>query len=54
MFASNFPVDGRYTSYADLVAAYVQVTENLWEAERDPFFYTNTVRYYRLFEDDKG
>jgi predicted TIM-barrel fold metal-dependent hydrolase len=51
MFASNFPVDGRYISYPDLIAAYAQVTQDLWEAERDAFFYTNAVRYYRLFED---
>jgi predicted TIM-barrel fold metal-dependent hydrolase len=54
MFASNFPVDGRFISYPDLIAAYAQVTEDLWDAERDAFFYTNAVRYYRLFEDDES
>jgi predicted TIM-barrel fold metal-dependent hydrolase len=48
MFASNFPVDGRFVSYPDLIAAYAGATQNLSETERDAFFYGNATTFYRL------
>ena len=48
MFASNFPVDGRFISYPDLIAAYAGATQNVSETERDAFFYGNATAFYRL------
>jgi predicted TIM-barrel fold metal-dependent hydrolase len=48
MFASNFPVDGRFISYPDLIAAYAGATQGLSETERDAFFYGNATAFYRL------
>jgi predicted TIM-barrel fold metal-dependent hydrolase len=48
MFASNFPVDARTTSYSGLVARTEQVLHQLTDDERDRFFYRNALRVYRL------
>jgi predicted TIM-barrel fold metal-dependent hydrolase len=48
MFASNFPVDGRWASYADVWRGFDAVTEALTGDERDRLFRANAVRLYRL------
>lgn len=48
MFGSNFPVDGRTTSYPALVAACREATTGLTPTERDAFFARNAARTYRL------
>ena len=50
LFASNFPVDGLYTSYRTVVEAYEEVVAGLGLSadEQDAFFYGNAERVYRL------
>lgn len=48
MFASNFPVDRRTTTYTALVEATLAATSELTTEEVDCFFFSNAVRIYRL------
>lgn len=48
MFASNFPVDRLYSSYAALWAAYDQIVSDATPEERDALFRTNAERIYRI------
>ncbi len=48
MFASNFPVDSLYSSYADLWAAYDRIVADATPTERDALFRGNAERVYRL------
>ena len=48
MFASNFPVDKLYGSYAELVDAMTLLSAVLAPGEREAFFHDNAVRVYRL------
>lgn len=48
MFASNFPVDKPYGSYAALWQAYAQIVADASEAERDALFRATARRVYRL------
>jgi len=48
MFASNFPVDGRFTSYQNMVDAYDSALVGLSEQERDAFFHTTAATNYRF------
>jgi len=48
LFASNFPVEARTTSYPALVARTERALHRLTEDERDRVFYRNAVRVYRL------
>ncbi|MDL4813368.1 amidohydrolase family protein [Actinomadura opuntiae] len=47
-FGSNFPVDGVAGTYADLLAAYQEISAPLTEAERRALFSANARRRYRL------
>ncbi|MBO2465785.1 amidohydrolase family protein [Actinomadura violacea] len=47
-FASNFPVDGVGGTYADLLAAYQEITAGLTGAERQALFSANARDRYRL------
>lgn len=51
MFASNFPVDRLYGSYASLWAAFSTITEGFGKAERDALFFGTAARIYRLTEE---
>jgi predicted TIM-barrel fold metal-dependent hydrolase len=48
MFASNFPVDKLYSSYADIFNAFSQITATFSESEREDLFSRNASRFYRL------
>ena len=48
MFASNFPVDGLYSSYAALWDAFDAITADLGEAERALLFSGTANRVFRL------
>jgi predicted TIM-barrel fold metal-dependent hydrolase len=48
MFASNFPVDKLYSSYADIFNAFSQITAGFSESEREGLFSRNASRFYRL------
>lgn len=50
LFGSNFPVDGLYSSYGTVVAAYEAIVGELGLSanEQDAFFYANAERVYRL------
>lgn len=48
LFASNFPVDRRTTSYRALIESTLAATSALTAAELDEFFFTNAVKVYRL------
>jgi predicted TIM-barrel fold metal-dependent hydrolase len=48
MFASNFPVDGMYSSLADLYAAFDAATSDFTHAERADLFGGSARRFYRI------
>jgi predicted TIM-barrel fold metal-dependent hydrolase len=48
MFASNFPVDGPYSTHRQLWGAFDEVTASLTSAEREQFFSATATRVYRL------
>ena len=48
MFASNFPVDRLYSSYAALWDAYSHIVADMAPHERDALFRTNAERIYRI------
>lgn len=47
MFASNFPVERVYGDFADLYAAYGEITADLTEEERARLFAGNARKFYR-------
>lgn len=48
MFASNFPVDRLFATYADLWNAYEAIVEAHSAAEKDALFKSNAERIYRI------
>ncbi|PRY09599.1 amidohydrolase [Paraburkholderia sp. BL25I1N1] len=48
MFASNFPVDRLFGSYADLWRAYASIVEGASGAEKEALFCRNAERCYRI------
>jgi predicted TIM-barrel fold metal-dependent hydrolase len=48
MFASNFPVDGLYSGFGDLYAAFDKITTTLAPAERADLFAGTARRFYRI------
>jgi predicted TIM-barrel fold metal-dependent hydrolase len=48
MFASNFPVDRLFGSYANVWCAYAAIVGDASEAEKDALFRRNAERYYRI------
>lgn len=48
MFASNYPVDMLFSSYAAIWNAYDSITSDFSDAERDALFRLNAERYYRI------
>jgi predicted TIM-barrel fold metal-dependent hydrolase len=48
MFASNFPVDRVWSTYARLLEAFASITAGLSATERRKLFHDNAARIYRL------
>ena len=48
MFASNFPVDRLFGSYADLWHAYASIVDGASAAEKEALFRSNAERFYRI------
>jgi predicted TIM-barrel fold metal-dependent hydrolase len=48
MFASNFPVDGLYSTYATLFSAFLSLTADLPEPDREELFAGSARRFYRM------
>lgn len=48
MFASNYPVDMLFSSYAAIWNAYDEITSDFSESDRDKLFKSNAERYYRI------
>lgn len=48
MFATNWPVDGLYSSYAQLIEAYRELTASFSPDEKEAMFRLNAERYYRI------
>jgi predicted TIM-barrel fold metal-dependent hydrolase len=48
MFASNFPVDGLYSSFGDLYEAFDTLTAGCAPAERADLFAGTACRFYRI------
>lgn len=48
MFASNFPVDKLYSSFADLYGAFRRIVGDFWDTEKRKLFADNAVATYRL------
>ncbi|CAB3756878.1 amidohydrolase family protein [Paraburkholderia humisilvae] len=48
MFASNFPVDRQFGSYADMWNAYASIVAGASDAEQSALFVRNAERLYRI------
>jgi predicted TIM-barrel fold metal-dependent hydrolase len=48
LFASNFPIDGMYSSYGALFDAFEDITGALPQSERVKLFHDNAARIYRI------
>ncbi len=48
LFGSNFPIEKLWTSYRDLVAAYLSATASFEANDRDAVLRTTALRVYRL------
>ena len=48
LFGSNFPIEKLWTSYRDLVDAYLAATASLRADQRDAVLRTTAARVYRL------
>jgi predicted TIM-barrel fold metal-dependent hydrolase len=48
MFASNFPVDRQFGTYADLWHSYASIVSDASESERTALFRSNAERIYRI------
>jgi predicted TIM-barrel fold metal-dependent hydrolase len=48
LFGSNFPVDGLYSSYADLVNAYRNLVSDYTDAEQQDMLSRNAERIFRI------
>ena len=48
MFASNYPVDMLFSSYAAIWNAYDEITADFSDSDRQKLFETNAERYYRI------
>jgi predicted TIM-barrel fold metal-dependent hydrolase len=48
MFASNFPVDRQFGTYADLWRAYASIVSDASESEHTALFRSNAERIYRI------
>jgi predicted TIM-barrel fold metal-dependent hydrolase len=48
LFGSNFPIEKLWTSYGELVEAYLKATARLSKDERDAIFHGTAARLYRL------
>jgi predicted TIM-barrel fold metal-dependent hydrolase len=48
MFASNFPVDGLYSTFGGLFTAFDTITEALERSERADLFAGTARRFYRI------
>ena len=48
MFATNFPIDGIYSTYAELLDAFLKLSEAFTDAEREQLVATNAERWYGI------
>jgi predicted TIM-barrel fold metal-dependent hydrolase len=48
MFASNFPVDGLYSTFGDLFEAFDKITIGFDRSERADLFAGTAQRFYRV------
>jgi predicted TIM-barrel fold metal-dependent hydrolase len=48
MFATNFPVAGLRVGYDELVTAVRRMLDGFSEQDRERFFITNAMAFYRL------
>ena len=48
MFGSNFPVDGIWADSARVWNAYLAITADFSESDRQSLFHDNAVTFYRL------
>lgn len=48
MFASNFPVDRLYSSFAELYQSYEEIVRDFTPGEQERLFSSNAERYYRI------
>ena len=48
LFGSNFPVDGLFGSFSDLLGSYIDITKGLAEGDVHKLFVSNAQRLYRV------
>ena len=48
MFASNFPVERPFISYAEIWNAYIEVAADYTTTEQQLLLHDNAVEFYRL------
>ena len=48
LFASNWPVDGLWGTYGDMVNAFVEITKDFTQTEKNALFASNAERIYKI------
>lgn len=48
MFGSNFPTDKQFSSFDRLYQAFLSITKDFSQEERDKMFADNAIRHYRI------
>jgi len=46
MFGSNFPVDGMFATFAEILGSFIEITRHLSDAEKHAIFYGTAERVY--------
>ncbi len=54
MFGSNFPVDGLYSTFGELYAAFDRITADFTPGERADLFAGTAIRFYRMAVPDRS
>ena len=48
IFATNFPVDKKYSNYDKVLDSYTEITKDFSDDEKNKIFHGNATKYYRL------
>ena len=48
IFATNFPVDRKYSNYDKVLDSYTEITKDFSDDEKNKIFHGNAIKYYRL------
>ena len=48
IFATNFPVDRKYSDFDKVLDSYTEITKDFSDDEKNKIFHGNAIKYYRL------